>query len=289
MIAILNLLDRVKKEFIPLFGAVGKLDALLSIAKLYKEREGQEAQYGFASYRKSDRPLLSIQNFWNPFLDPEQAVTNNIDSIGQGKGRCFVFTGPNASGKSTAMKSISINVLMAQTLGIASGRTELSPFSYIVTHFNVTDDISSKKSLYVSEIAQIKDILDKSKELLKQNKFVILNVDEWLNTTNSKSATAIARSIGKYLANNLQNCVCIVASHLNDITKLESDTNGVFKNYKTVIEKEIVFDEYDNQKTEINYTYKLVPGVVDESIAIDILSDVGIDREIIDGSWGYYG
>lgn len=285
MLAAYTLFESIRDSFIPLFSTIGKLDAYLSLAKLYKERSAN-ARYCFARYRKQTGfPKLVIKDFWNPFVDQEKVVTNSLEPESGGKSRCYIFTGPNAGGKSTAMKAIGINILMAQTCGIVPAKhLEFTPFSYIDSHVTSVDDIAAQKSRYVSEATRVKDIINN----LKTNKFSYLEIDEPFDSTNSESGSSIVRAIGRFIAYHTPNCICIIASHLADVTNLEKDTNNIFTNYKVTVEKQTITDEDGNEKTKIHYPYKLEPGIADQSIAIEILDELGFDQEIVEDSQWFY-
>ena len=289
MIAIYQLLKTEKNKLIPMLSAIGKLDALLSVAKLYKKRKTSHARYCFPKYTSSKKSVIIASNFWNPFIDPEIIVTNSISIGNQEKGRCCVFTGPNAAGKSTAMKAIAINAIIAQTCGIApSENLTLSPFYVIGGHLpNSTEDVASKRSRYVGEAIRIKEILDTLKNLPKDKLFLLI-IDELFTSTNSDSGGSIARAIGQIIALNYPNCIAVIASHLSDITEIENDTDGIVKNYRVTIEKEIIPLENGEQKINIIYPYTIEPGIVDQSIAIDILETLGFDKKIIEISRIFY-
>ena len=286
MIALLTLLETEKDFFIPIFKIIGKLDALLSLAKLYKEFESKKVSYNFSSFLDSKRPTFMIEDFWNPFIDPEKVVKNSLATGDDGKGRCFIFTAPNAAGKSSAMKAIGISIIMAQTCGISPGYLKFTPFSYIDSHLEVIDDIASEKSRYMMDVTRLHEMISKIKSLPK-GKFSYVIIDELLSSTDSKSGAAISRALGKYIASDLTNCICIIASHLVDIAKVESDTDGIFKSYQFIIKKDLYEDEHGNERTDIIFTHKLETGVVSESIAVEIMQNIGFDEAIVQESFDF--
>ncbi|MFA5074738.1 MAG: hypothetical protein WC436_01395 [Candidatus Babeliales bacterium] len=256
---------------------LGELDAYMSIAKLYKETENNKnARYSFAQYIEQDNPYIFLKEFWTPFINPETVITNDIELGKKDSNRNMIISGPNAGGKSTILKSIMVNLLLAQTLGIAPCQEIiLKPFSYIDTYLNITDDIASGNSLFKSEVLRIKSLLQTIKTL-DPNKVSFVVMDEIFSGTNPKEGQAAGYAIGKYLA-QIPNNISMVASHFPFLTKLEVDTNGIFKNGKVCVTK--------SQNNSLNYPFKLESGITDQTIAIEILRTEKFDHQIIDDAY----
>ena len=74
-----KLMEEQKGHLSEALVALGEIDAYLSIARLYKEGQGKDASWCFATYEKdSTTPFIESENFWNPFLDPKSVVVNSI-------------------------------------------------------------------------------------------------------------------------------------------------------------------------------------------------------------------
>ncbi|MCF7800230.1 hypothetical protein K9M16_04505 [Candidatus Babeliales bacterium] len=254
---------------------LGELDAYMSIAKLYKENENNEnAKYCFAKYIEQDTPYISLKKSWTPFINPETVITNDIE-LGK-TNRNMLISGPNAGGKSTILKAIIVNLLLAQTLGITPCQEIIfTPFSYLDTYLNITDDISSGNSLFKSEVLRVKALLETIKDMEK-TKFSFVVMDEIFSGTNPKEGQAAGYAIGKYLS-SIDNNISIIASHFPLLTKLEIDTNGIFKNGKVCVTK--------NPDNSLNYPFKLEMGITDQTIAIEILRNQNFDKQIIDDAY----
>jgi len=145
--------------------AAGELDMYVALAKLYKSREGKEAHYCMVNFiENSTTPIIDAQNFWNPFINPDTVAVNNttLDASCPNS----ILTGPNTGGKSTVIKGIMINILMAQTFGIAPAESlTLTPFSKLNCFMNISDDIATGASLFKSEVMRAKKLLDMVQEL----------------------------------------------------------------------------------------------------------------------------
>ena len=270
-----QILEKISKEFDSILEVFGKIDATLSVVKLYKESQDGNAKYCLPTYKSESSTIFNVKDLWNPFVGRNTSKTNSISMSKDNKsGRNTIISGPNAGGKSTFMKSTGISIVMAQSLGIVPAEAlELTPFSYIDTHLNTTDDTGSGKSLYMAEALRIHNIIENLKAMPK-NKFSFLIIDELFNSTNSESGAAIGRAIGQFAERRLPNCMWIIASHLSEITKLETDTKGIFKNYKVNV-------NYIGDKQEVVYPYTISQGISDQSVAIKILKNIGMDPEIV--------
>ena len=265
------LMLKTQNKLVDILQTIGQIDAYLSLAKLYKESIEKQASFCFANYINQNQSYISIEDFWTPFIDQETVITNNIELGKTEKSRNAIISGPNAGGKSTILKSITINLLFAQTFGICpSKKLTITPFSYIDTYLNITDDISSGDSLFKSEVLRIKELLNRIKIENPKKCFVIM--DEMFNGTNPLEGEAAGYAVGKYLA-KLKNSITLIASHYPKMTLLEQDTNCIFKNYKVSVNK--------LKNNILQYPFKLEEGITNQTIAIDILEAENFSPQII--------
>jgi DNA mismatch repair protein MutS len=271
VLAAYKLLDEVKDDFINVFEAVGELDAYLFASRLIKDSD-DKTPYCFAEFLDSDASSIKLKSCWNPLLDPKEVVTNDITIGSPQKAGSAIITGPNAGGKSTLMKSIAFSILMAQSFGVAPAKEmEFTPFSYVDTHMAKTDDISKKQSSYMAEALHVKKIVDTLTKL-PADKFGCVFMDELFNTTNPQEAPAIGLAIGKFLAKQ-NNVSTIISSHYSDLTKLEEESDGVFKNYHVTVDK--------NPDGSLLFPFKVVEGKTTQSVALDILDGINMEKEIV--------
>ena len=276
--AAFKLMQQQKETFIQTMKTIGKVDAYVSMAKLYKEHTNNtNAKYCFVQFEEnSDKPHLKIENLWHPFLDPNTVVTNDIQ---MGKAQIetvngnnnIILTGPNAAGKSTILKAATICTLMAQTFGISPASSmSLTPFKLIHTYLNITDT-TGQESLFQAEMHRTYDLIKMIKNL-NDNEFTFIIMDEIFTGTNPKEGSAAAYGIGMRLA-EFQNLNCILATHFGQLTHLEQDTSGIFQNYKVTATK----------KTDgsFSYPYKWEKGISNQKIALDLIDNEGFDPQIL--------
>jgi DNA mismatch repair protein MutS len=261
-----ELMRQVKDELVPVFVAAGELDMYVSLAKLYNAHQEKDAHYCMVNFiQNSATPIIDARNFWNPFINADAVILNNMTF----DPTCpnSVLTGPNTGGKSTVIKGIMINVLMAQTFGIAPSQSlTITPFAKLNCFMNISDDIATGASLFKSEVARAKKLLDMVQNL-ESNEFSFVIIDEVFTGTSPQegemAALRFAQKLGSY-----SNNVGIIATHYPKMTELEKGTNGMFRNHHVEILR--------NDDGSLNRTFKLKNGPSFFNVAFDILEEEGL-------------
>ncbi len=249
--------------------ALGEIDAYMSIARLYKESQDRPVIYSFASFiDDSKTPVIFARDLWNPFIDPNRAVPNTIELGTENAKRNMILTGPNEGGKSTFIKGMAISIILSQSLGILPAKeARLTPFDYVATYLNVTDD--DGKSLFEAQAQRAKYILDQIENLdTEALAFVVL--DEMFNGTNATVGQSLAYTYATYLG-KFQNVMAIFPTHFPFMTSLEEEES--YSNYclgaKATLDGSIL------------YSYKIVPGIWERNIALDILRHEGFPESFL--------
>jgi len=258
-------LEEKKEKLVDILRYNATIDCYLSLTKLYKQ-----SNYCFAEYITDEtKPVLKVKELWNPVLEKKENNTKNSITLGALNPLNAIITGPNAGGKSTFIKSLSLAVLFSQTLSIVPSLSFIvTPFKIINTYLNIPDS-KGKESLYEAEMRRSLEQINKVKEL-KKDEFSFVILDEIFNSTNPEegigAAYAVAEEFGNY-----KNSIALVTSHYSYLSKLE-DSNR-FVNYKIPIDR-----DKDNN---IVYKYKLVRGISDQFIALELLEKKGFDKRLV--------
>ena len=171
-------------QFHRLLCKIGDIDFIVNCTELLNSSSNvnSNVKYDFADYIINDKPQVFASDMWHPCLDRDKVVLNSI-SLGNPNPN-MVITGPNAGGKSTFIKSITVNILLSQTLGIvAASGFKLTPFTLINTYLNIPD-VKGKESLFEAEMHRAREHLDKLGSLEK-DKFSFLIMDEIFPTAPS--------------------------------------------------------------------------------------------------------
>jgi len=258
-----------KEKLLPLIQSIGLIDSQVSIASLFVQ-----GSYSYPVYLNNPKPLLVVNQLWNPFLDPETTVKNNIQ-LGDGllprffKPNNVIITGPNASGKSTFIKSLVLSVLMAQSLGISSSsKLSLTPFQFLNTYLNIPD-AKGRESLFEAEMNRSRQHIDDVKALREPGTYSLVVMDEIFNSTNYEEGVAGAYIVAKELGQT-ENSLAIVTTHFPYLTKLSK--TGDFLNYKFEVEK---------NDSILKPTYRLKSGISKQYLALDMLEKKGYPAETI--------
>jgi len=271
-----SLIIKNKQKIAKMILAIGKLDAYLSCAKLYKEFENKRVKFCFAKFESADKPFIKSKEFWHPLLGEKKAIPNSI-SLGQNNRANIIITGPNAGGKSCILKALTLSLFLAQTIGMAPA-TELqfTPFYSIETYLNITDNINKGSSLFKAEVLRAHNLIKKIEKSHNNpsgdKQFYFSIFDEMFNGTSPLEGAAAAYGCANYLG-TFPNSIALIATHFPVMVDLEKNTK-TFSNYKITVNKD--------ESGKINYLYTLLPGISYQNVAIDILKNEGFSGEIID-------
>lgn len=269
-----QLLHEVKNLLIHPMMVVGELDAYMSCARFVKELQAQNIPVCFPTYiteqldpKNKPEPALSIEEFWNPSIPGNKAVSNSL-VIGCGNPKNIIVTGPNAGGKSTTMKGLLVNVVFAQTFGIATARSlTFTPFTKIITYLNITDDIAAGKSHFKAGACRAREVI-KTALSVSENEFSLTAVDEVFNGTTFYEGQAAAYALIEQLS-TYPNNICVTITHFPKVPLLAHEYKGVFANYKVTVSF--------GPNGEMSYPYKIEPGISHQNIALEILKTEGFN------------
>lgn len=256
-----------------IFHYSGIIDAILSINHTLSN-SNSENPFCLTKYLNSNEnkisPKIFMKKVWHPYLDQktvQNIVKNDIDINNN-----ILITGPNAAGKSTFIKSVILNIILSQTIGISSAESfQLTPFKMIETYLHIPDS-KGTSSLFEAEMLRSKEYIEKIKNL-DSSDFSFIVLDEIFSSTNYIEGFSGAYSILKKIS-SFNNTMSITTTHYTDLEILEKDTNEKIVNYKFEV-------DYDANK-EIIFNYKLVKGVSRQYIALDLLKKNGFDDDLIE-------
>ena len=180
----------------------------------------------------------------------------------------IIITGPNASGKTTILKSTLINVIVSQQFGCGFyDSAKLKPFKYIHCYLNIPDT-SGRDSLFQAEARRCKEILDVISDNKKDGHFCVF--DELYSGTNPEEAITSASAFMEYMVKN-RGVYCMLTTHFVDICNKLND-NLAIENCNMLANKD---------GNRLRYTYKLTPGISTVKGGVNILADMDYPDEII--------
>ena len=245
-----------QKEIEEMIEIFGLLDACISIAS-FRELLPYYCSPKFDSDKK--RAVLDVENLYHPLiLEP---VANSIKTT-----KAVLVTGSNASGKSTFLKMVAINAILAQTIHTCMATECKMSYFRVMTSMALRDDLESKESYYIVEIKSLKRILDSAKEETP----LLCIVDEVLRGTNTIERIAASSEILASLC--LPHVLSFAATHDIELTYMLEE---YYTNYH--FEEEVKEDD-------VKFNYLLKKGRVTTRNAIRLLKMTGYDDSIVEAS-----
>ncbi len=241
-------------------------DILYAKAQLSVQMEGYGAETveNVPLQLKAARHPLLLQK-----LGKEKVVP--VDLFMSDDTRTLVITGPNAGGKTVALKTVGLLSMMhLHGLHIpAQLGSKIPLFHHIFADIGDKQSIDLDLSTFSSHISNLKNILDKA------DAHTLVLLDEIGSATDPAEGSALAMSILKELTN--RKCFSIVTTHIGQLKVFANEEPGIQNGSMT----------FDQQS--LRPTYRFQPGLPGSSYAFEISERLGIDPEIIQKAKEYLG
>ena len=244
-------------------GFNGYIDCLKGLQKNIVERK-----ICFAKFIKNNKNNKKgkFNNSYYASLKNENPVKNTI-KFNKNK----IITGPNASGKTTILKSTLINIIFTQQFGCGFYESAtFYPFKHIHCYLNIPDT-SGRDSLFQAEARRCKEIIDIINENKRERHFCVL--DELFSGTNPEEAETSATAFMLYLQ-KYKNVTSLLTTHFVKVCKKLDKIEGI-ENFKMETQK---------NGNRIKYTYKLEKGISEVKGGINVLTEMNYPKEIIDNT-----
>ncbi|OQS54569.1 msh6 [Ecytonucleospora hepatopenaei] len=207
--------------------------------------------------------LFSAVDVTNPIY--QDYVTNDFNPMFE----ISLLTGPNMGGKSTFLRSICLNIILAQMgLNVAAKEMHMPIYDQIFTRIGASDSLAKNESTFMMEMNECSKILKNA----TNNSFVIL--DELGRGTSTRDGEAIARAVLIYL--NKIGCFTLFSTHYHRLMH-EIDANK-----EESLESNRYFMSYSIEKEDVIFKYKLKEGISDESHGIYVARLAGVPEEILE-------
>jgi len=246
------------------FDDLGEWEALSALAKLAADHP--EWIFPNVVEKSAGQTLCAGKQIGHPLLDKNR-VPNDVQ-VGP-PGTVLLVTGSNMSGKSTLLRSIGANIVLAQ-LGsvVCADQLTLSPV-HIETSMRIADSLAEGVSFFMAELKRLKQIVDRGKEFQSDpNRTMLFLLDEILQGTNSRERQiAVSRVVRKLID---REAIGAISTHDLDLAM----TPELSKACQTVHFSE-QFTE-SNGKKEMTFDYRMKQGIAETTNALKLLEIVGL-------------
>jgi hypothetical protein len=244
----------IQPEIPQWFDLLSNMEALSSLATLaYNHPE-------WTVPKITDAHVLIADQMGHPLISETNRIHNDFEINHQSGIK--LITGSNMAGKSTFLRTVGINLVLALSGSVVCAQTFLCSTKSIYTSMRTVDDLDQNVSSFYAELSRIKLIL----EAIKDKKDIFFLMDEILKGTNSRDRHAGSEALIKQLI-NLEG-TGLIATHDLALTRLEEETHGKIENwYFDVVMKgdQLMFD------------YKIKRGICQSFNATALMKKMGID------------
>ena len=265
-------LGKYQKEIFEIHEYLGRLDSAIAIASYRKSLD----RYSIPQLDFSTKNTMFFrgENLVHPLI--EQPVPNSLDTT-----ESILLTGSNASGKSTFLKTVALNAILAQSICTTlADKYEASAFR-IYSSMAITDNLFAGESYFVSEIKSLRRMTYAN----TSEQPLLCVIDEVLRGTNTIERIAASSELLKHLATEKR--LCFAASHDMELCAMLSPQYRLFH-----------FEEHITGEGEILFDYTIKDGPARTRNAIKLMKSLGFDEMLIrqanekanvflaDGRWG---
>lgn len=233
---------------------LGELEVALAILNLQVSAGTAICQPEFTSDFQ-----VSAKEMTHPLL--QHAVVNPVDWE-----RHTLITGSNASGKSTYVKALAINCILANAINRVFASQFSLPKAHVVTAMAIEDNIFEGDSYFIAEIKAIKRILD----LVSKQAPCLCFVDEILKGTNTIERIAASASLIQWLADYPQ-ALSMVATHDIELTEILAETCD-----------DVHFEEQVTEANGATFDYRCKPGPARTRNAIALLGVLHYPKAMVE-------
>lgn len=248
-----------KKSIIIILKVIYIIDVINTISNLKNNN-----YWTIPSYSTSNTIIWGIRN---PLLSDNQ-IPNPVNL-----NKNLIITGVNAGGKTTYVKSIASNIILAQTIGIINAcKGEVLIYDAIISFMRVKDEVGSK-SYFEAETDCCNNIIKIADNIHKNNKNGLFILDEPMHSTPPIEGMSVAYAVAKYLG-ELKGVSTIITTHFHNLISL-GDNKDKFRNLSVNAIK---------QDEQFIFDYKINRGSSKQTIAIELLKKQKFNEQIINSA-----
>jgi hypothetical protein len=235
---------------------VGEFEALIALAGYSYEHPRDR----FPELVDVAGGRLEARGLGHPLMPESQCVPNDV-RLG-GDLRLLIVSGSNMSGKSTLLRAVGLNVVLAWAgAPVRAQSFAVSPLT-VGASIRVLDSLQDGKSRFYSEITRLREIVN----LAAGDRTVLFLLDELLSGTNSHDRKIGAEAIVRSLID--RGAIGMITTHDLALSHIADDLPGRANNVHFA-------DTLENGR--LHFDYRLLPGIVERSNALDLMRSVGLE------------
>ena len=248
-------------------GAVGELDALSALAQVKADNPGWSLPE-VVDARQDDLKRFVASNLGHPLIPDDRRVGNDV-AVGP-PGTILLITGSNMSGKSTLLRAIGLNAVLAQAGGPVCAAALRMPVTDIETSIRVHDSLEQGLSYFMAALARLKGVLDHARNR-DGGRAVLYLLDEILQGTNTGERAIAVRGVARHLL--AAGAIGVMTTH---------DLGLAAEEPMNTAARLAHFTELVDEHGGMTFDYRLRPGLATSRNALRLMRLIGIG----DGSQG---
>jgi len=235
---------------------VGEFEALVALGGYSYEHPHDS----FPKLLDAAEGRLEARGLGHPLMRESQCVPNDV-RLG-GDLRLLIVSGSNMSGKSTLLRAVGLNVVLAWAgAPVRAQSFAVSPLT-VGASIRVLDSLQDGKSRFYAEITRLREIVN----LASGDRTVLFLLDELLSGTNSHDRKIGAEAIVRSLVD--RGAMGMITTHDLALAHIADDLPGRAMNVHFA-------DTLENGR--LHFDYQLHPGIVERSNALDLMRSVGLE------------
>ena len=237
--------------------AVGELDALSAFGTARRDNPG------WCMPEVHDTPLLTADALGHPLIREDRRVSNDVQ-VGP-PGTLLLVTGSNMSGKSTLLRAIGLNTVLAQAGGCACAKRLRLPPCDLQSSIRIQDSLELGLSYFMAALARLKGVVDAA-ERRRDGRVLFYLLDEILQGTNSAERGIAVRAVARHLLD--AGAIGVMTTHdLNLAGEEPLKSSAVL----------VHFTESVDEQGHMAFDYRLREGLATSRNALRLMQMIGID------------
>jgi len=236
------------------FNVIAEMEVLNSLATLHFNN----TEWVFPQFK--DFFTLEGQAIGHPLIYASKRVTSDFSLYG--KGKIALVTGSNMAGKSTFLRSLAVNIILAQAGAPVCAKAFLLSPMQLMSSMRIADNLAESTSTFYAELKKLESIITS----VKQHQPLFILLDEILRGTNSLDRHIGSKALIRQLIR--ENAVAVIATHDVELTALQDEFTVAIENYHFDVQVE---------NGELYFDYKLKHGVCHSLNASILMKKIGIE------------